>query len=145
MSNGAILLVDDDREMVDSISNWFRRVGYETTPTYHAFHCLMAAAENQYDVAIVDVGMPDMNGFEVLRELVALQLFPVIVLSGHNGSEFKSRAFQLGALEYLVKPVSLPEVEAVVRKAIQGDRFGISKSQSSYTESSQPGRVTSGW
>ena len=117
-SNGSILLVDDDQDMVDSFSRWFRRSGYEATPTYHAMHGLMAAAKNRYDVAVVDIGMPDMSGLELLAELIELQLFPVIVLSGHNEPELKSEAMRLGAAEYLLKPASMNELESAIRRVL---------------------------
>jgi two-component system KDP operon response regulator KdpE len=117
-SNGSILLVDDDQEMVDSFSRWLRRKGYGTTPTYHGKHSLVEAANNHYDVAIVDIGLPDMTGLDLLAELVQLQLFPVIVLSGKSEPELKSEALRLGAAEYLLKPVSMDRLETEIRKTI---------------------------
>ena len=118
MSNVSILFVDDDQEMVDSLARWFRRKGYQTTPTYHPMQCLVAAATHDYHVAVVDVGMPDMNGLELLVELVQLKLYPVVVLSGHNDAGFKAEAIRLGAANYLVKPVSMKDLEDAIKKAI---------------------------
>jgi DNA-binding NtrC family response regulator len=121
MSNNSIasiLFVDDDREMVDSFSRWFRRNGYKATPTYHAMHGLMAAANDRYDVAVVDIGMPDMTGLELLAEFVELQFFPIIVLSGHKEPELKSEAKRLGAANYLLKPVWMDQLESAIRNIL---------------------------
>ncbi|MFT5303188.1 MAG: DNA-binding response OmpR family regulator, partial [Mariniblastus sp.] len=82
MSNGSILLLDDDRELVDSFARWFERKGYEATRSYHPKQSLITAAEHNYDVAVIDTGVADMNGLVLLGELVELKMFPVIVLSG---------------------------------------------------------------
>ena len=119
MSNGSILLVDDDREMVDSFSRWFQRKGYQTTPTYHAMQSLMAAATHRYDVAVIDVGMPDMDGLELLKELVQLDLFPVIVLSGLTDKWTMLKALELGAVSYLVKPASMVLIERIIQESMR--------------------------
>lgn len=143
-SNGSILLVDDDRDMVDSFSRWFRRKGYATTPTYSAMHGLVAASNNRYDVAIVDIGMPDMSGLELLAELNELQLFPVIVLSGHNEPELRSGALRSGAAEYFLKPASMDQLESAIRRVIFNRGLNISVPQICLNESRQLGSIADG-
>ena len=127
MSNGSLLLVDDDREMVDSFSRWFQRKGYQTTPTYHAMQCLMAAATNRYDIAVIDIGMPDMDGLELLKELVQLDLFPVIVLSGLTDQWTMLKALELGAVSYLVKPASMDLMENIIQESMSPSNKQLSR------------------
>ncbi len=118
MSNGSKLLVDDDREMVDSFSRWSERKGYETKPNDHPMQSLMMATERKYDVAVIEIGLPDMNGLELLGEPVQLEMFLVIELSGEASSKFQAEALALGAFDYLVKPLKMEELEAVIAKAL---------------------------
>jgi len=125
MSNGSILLADDDQDMVDSLSRWFRRKGYQTTPTYHPMQSLIAVANNRYDVAVIDIGLPDTNGLELLEELVELDLFPVIVLTGRSNPESEIEAYKRGAYKYMIKPVSMDRIEDAVREALL-QKVGVS-------------------
>jgi len=123
MAKSSILLVDDDRDMVDSFSRWFKRKGYRTTSTYHPMQCLIAAANQKFDVAVIDIGLPDMNGLELLGELIQLERFPVLVLSGISDPKIQSNAIELGADRFLVKPVSMELLERAIGDAISQSHF----------------------
>jgi DNA-binding response OmpR family regulator len=92
-----------------------RRNRYLTTPAYHAMQGLITAANHRYDIAVVDIGMPDMSGLELLAEFIQLQRFPVIVLSGYNNVELKSEAMRLGATKYFLKPTLTKHLESAIR------------------------------
>ena len=117
MSRGSILFVDDDHEMVDSFSRWFRRKGYQTTQTYDVLQSRSAMAEYDFDVAVIDIGLPDSDGFDFLDELVRRAQFPVIVLSGLSNREIESTAIKHGAFRYLLKPAKLGEIEHAIEQA----------------------------
>lgn len=118
MNHRSILLVDDDREMVDSFSRWLNRRGYRTTPTYHPLQSLMAASKKRFDAAVIDIGLPDMNGIELLDELVALKLFPVIVLSGIPDPHVQSQAIHHGAFRCMIKPTPMEAIELTINEAV---------------------------
>jgi len=118
MSAGSILLVADNCEMLDSFSRLLEQYGYETDATYHPLQRLMLAAERNYDVAVVDVDIPATDGLGLLDELVRLELFPVIVLSEKTCPIYVSRALEIGAIDYLVKPTAFEGLESSIKFAM---------------------------
>ena len=117
MSAGSILFVDEDYELRESFSRWFEQKGYETDLTYHPLQRLMLAAERQYDVVVIDIGLESMNGIEVLGEFVQRQ-FPVVVFTESKCPIFVSRALEGGAVDYLVKPSTMEDLESAIASAI---------------------------
>ena len=115
---GTILLVDDDRNWIDSLTRWFEGEGYETKPTFHPFYGLKMAVEEKIDVAVIDINMPDMNGIEFLRELVQLDAFPVIVHTDETEPGLVRTVHELGALACFSKPTNLDDVKTSIEQAI---------------------------
>jgi two-component system KDP operon response regulator KdpE len=118
MSAGSILFVDEDRSLVESLAHWFEEKGYDTVSTFHPLQRLMLAAECKYDVVVIDIGLPEMDGLEVLDELVQRKEFPVIVLSADACPILVSRALEIGAFTFLVKPAALEDLESAIESAL---------------------------
>jgi two-component system, OmpR family, alkaline phosphatase synthesis response regulator PhoP len=114
MSKRKILIVEDDLSILTGLSMNLRYEGYE----------ILQAQDGQTDLVVLDVMLPQLNGFEVLRELRARgRDVPVVVLSAKGLETDKVMGLNLGADDYVVKPFSLPELLARV-KAVLRRRYG---------------------
>lgn len=119
MQEFSILIVDDDQELLDSMESWFQRHGFRVTAAHHPRLALATVAYNDFDAALIELKLDEMNGLELLEELKALQAFPVIMLTGDDNPEQKQAAIENGAYRHLVKPIRMAELEKVLREAIQ--------------------------
>jgi PAS domain S-box-containing protein len=121
--NGLILLVDDDNDLRQLFSTCLRREGYEVIETATGQEGLRLARAHQPDLVLLDVGLPDVSGVEVCRQIKSdpkLQDVFVAFCSGEATSdEHKVSGFQTGADEYLVKPFGLQELVARVQTLIR--------------------------
>lgn len=120
--NVRILVVDDERLMRELMAMSLRRLGYSVEAVADG-RTALALLENEYfDLVMLDVVMPEMDGFTLLTELRSFSDVPVIMLTAMNRQEDVVRGFELGADNYIVKPFNFKEVEAriqaVLRRAI---------------------------
>jgi two-component system, OmpR family, response regulator len=115
-----ILLVEDDALLADGLARALGQAGYLIDVASDG-RTADAWLENEtYDLAILDLGLPGLDGADVLRRLRARrQLVPVLILSAREALEERVRVLDLGADDYLVKPVALAELEARVRALIR--------------------------
>jgi two-component system, OmpR family, KDP operon response regulator KdpE len=114
-----ILLVDDDTALLRTLSLNLRARGYEVLTTETGEGALERVRTDAPDVVILDLGLPDLSGVEVLRELRAWNPVPVVVLSARHGSDDKVEALDLGADDYVTKPFGIDELLARVRAAVR--------------------------
>jgi len=119
-----VLIVDDEPAMLRAllINLRARRYDVTTAPTGRA--ALAEAARRPPDAVILDLGLPDVDGVEVIRELRGWSRAPVIVLSGRTGSGDKIGALDAGANDYVTKPFSMEELLARLRAALRRDEAG---------------------
>jgi DNA-binding NtrC family response regulator len=114
-----LLLVDDEAEFLEPTAERLARRGIECATVESGQDALRALQNLQFDCLVVDVRMPGMDGLELLRLIrrdhAAL---PVILLTGHASIELGVRGMDLGAFEYLLKPVDLDELLDTVRRAV---------------------------
>jgi DNA-binding response OmpR family regulator len=124
-----LLLADDDRKLLSLLERGFRYEGYDVRTTLTGEQCLAAAREHRPDIVVLDVGMPDLDGFEVCRRLRGQTDAPVIMLTARDEVPDKVRAFDLGADDYVTKPFAFDELIARVRAVLRrraaggGDRL----------------------
>lgn len=115
-----ILLVDDDREFSDLLCQRLLRCGYQVTELWHPRQALEAASLRDYDVVVLDRGLPEIDGFRLMRILRGLVAnLQVVFLSGHDDPEDEESALACGAFAYLSKPCRLAKIEATIERAIQ--------------------------
>jgi DNA-binding response OmpR family regulator len=115
------LLVEDDRVTVTLIRHRLTRDGIEVTDFSNGEDALRWAAVSSFDVAILDVKVPGMDGFELLarlRKLPNLAGVPILMLTGLSGEADVVRGLELGANDYMVKPFSPAELLARVRRLV---------------------------
>jgi DNA-binding response OmpR family regulator len=117
-----ILVVDDERMMRDLMVMSLRRLGYSVDEVADGPAALSLVEREYFDLVMLDVVMPGMDGFSLLRELRRFSDVPVIMLTALNRQEDIVRGFELGADNYIAKPFNFKEVEAriqaVLRRAI---------------------------
>lgn len=120
-----ILLIEDDALLADGLARALRHAGYIVDLAADGRTADGLLAEESYDLAILDLGLPGLDGSEVLQRLRARrQQTPVLVLSARLAVEERVRLLDLGADDYVVKPVSLDELEARVRALIRRGQGG---------------------
>lgn len=115
-----ILLVDDDSALRSEMVAYFSRQGHSVQQCDSGRAALSLIESRDFDVVVLDLIMPDFSGLEVLRELAPRSLeCEVVVLTGAATVETAVEAMKLGAREFLTKPISLKELDRLVRKAFE--------------------------
>lgn len=118
-----ILLVDDDALMRSLVSAGLEKCGMAMQAKGDGRTALEALQSGTFDLVLLDVHMPEMDGFAVLREIrqgEATRSLPVIMLTGDNDSKSIEAAFELGATDFITKPINLRLLEQRIRYAMAG-------------------------
>ncbi|MDB6019900.1 MAG: domain S-box [Pedosphaera sp.] len=121
-----VLLVEDDPKMHEVLSALLHEDNITLTNAANAGQALALVREQPYDLMLLDLGLPGLNGFEVLRQLKEKPLdrpIPVIVLTAWNSTTDKLRGFELGAVDYLTKPFESAELRARLCAALRTKRL----------------------
>ena len=115
-----ILVVDDNKEIVYSISELLKYEGYEILKAYDGMEALDIMERENVDLILLDVMMPKMNGWEVCREIRQTSKVPIIMLTAKSDESDELMGFDLGVDEYITKPFSpkilVARVEAILRR-----------------------------
>ncbi|HNQ04225.1 MAG TPA: response regulator transcription factor [Thiobacillaceae bacterium] len=120
-----LLIVEDDEVLADSLVRAMRAAGYATDHAGDGELALALLRDGGFDLAILDLGLPRLDGLEVLRRLRGLRLpTPVILLTARDRVEDRVRGLDLGADDYLTKPFSLAELEARARALLRRGQGG---------------------
>jgi DNA-binding response OmpR family regulator len=109
-----ILLVDDDTTLLRFMREYFTNQGFEVVTSTSGTEALRKAYQEHPSLAVLDVMMPGMDGWEVTTRLRELSDIPIILLTGKNTEADKLRGFQLGVDDYITKPFSFAELTARV-------------------------------
>lgn len=106
-----LLLVDDEKGFVSVLSKRIRRRNIHVTTAFSGAEAIKVLRHLEFDVAVLDLKMEDMNGLEVLKifRMMAPRLV-VIMLTGHGSAEAARQGLELGAFDYLTKPCDLEEL-----------------------------------
>jgi two-component system KDP operon response regulator KdpE len=112
-----VLVVEDERGLLRALAMNLSARGYEVVEAESGTKALTAAAAERPDVLVLDLGLPDLSGFEVIKALRQYSQIPIIVLSARTGSSEKVMALDLGADDYVTKPFNVEELFARVRAA----------------------------
>ena len=120
-----ILLAEDDRMLSDAVARALRQLGHSVHAVASGRDADDALAAGEFDLAVLDLGLPHMDGFEVLKRLRARRsALPVLVLTVRDSVEDLVTGLDLGADDYLTKPFELAELEARVRALIRRSQAG---------------------
>jgi len=116
---GSVLVVDDDRQIHRLLKLGLAACNIETSAAMTASEALVLVTEQKFDLVILDIGLPDRDGFECLTEIRKASKIPVVICSVRNDRTSKVKAFNLGADDYVTKPFSMPELVARIHTALR--------------------------
>lgn len=115
-----VLLVEDDAALAAGIVEGLERAGMSVDHLDAAEPAESALALTAYDLAIVDLGLPGMDGLELIRRVRSRKLpIPILILTARDGLDDRVKGLDIGADDYLVKPFLLPELQARARALIR--------------------------
>lgn len=116
----SVLIVDDEDSLRELIAGRLRRRGYRVDAVATGAEALEALARQEFDLAVLDLRLPDVDGMDCLRRAKELQpALEVVMLTGHGTIESAIEAMKLGAYDYLTKPCNLSELEVILGKALE--------------------------
>jgi two-component system, OmpR family, KDP operon response regulator KdpE len=115
----AVLVVDDDTQLLRALRIHLSARGYEVHTAVTGKAAVRAAEEHEIDVVVLDLGLPDLDGTEVITALRAFTSVPIIVLSARADSGDKVRSLDRGADDYVTKPFGVDELMARLRAAVR--------------------------
>jgi DNA-binding response OmpR family regulator len=118
-----LLLVDDEEGYVKVLSNRMGKRNIDVTKALSGTEGIQALRKEDFDAAVVDLKMEDMDGIEVLKVFKKMvPAMPVIMLTGHGSEKAAKEGIESGAFDYLIKPCDLEELVAKIREAIRARR-----------------------
>ena len=123
MGAGKILVVDDDREVRMATRDFLTSKGHDVTLAEDGVQALKLLATVKPDVVLLDVAMPEMDGMETLRRIVAgYPNLPVIIVTANADIEITSKVLQLGAADYVPKPFDLDYLDQAINIQLSSGR-----------------------
>ncbi|MGZ5384416.1 MAG: response regulator transcription factor [Acidimicrobiia bacterium] len=133
MERRLVLIIDDERELRTMLSSYLKKEGFETLEAADGPQGLESAAKGEPDLIILDVGLPGIDGFEVLRRLRQRSDVPVIMLTARSEEMDRVVGLTVGADDYVTKPFSPREVSAritaILRRSSMATRSGEDEEQ----------------
>ena len=117
----AVLIVDDNADAADGLAMLLRMAGFEVCVAYGADEAMSLAHERLPDVALLDLGMPGRDGFELaddLKRLASSRPIRLMAVTGYHQTEFRQQAAKRGFERFFVKPPDLAKLEEAIRSPI---------------------------
>ena len=122
-TKGKILIVDDELVVRDSLSKWFTSEGYTAKPVGGAREALETIQQMEFDLALIDIKMPGMDGMELQSRLREAEPdLTVIIMTGYAAVDTAVQALKRGAYDYITKPVDPDELSHLIEKALEHKR-----------------------
>jgi two-component system, OmpR family, KDP operon response regulator KdpE len=115
----AVLLIEDDQRIRASLASHLAGFGHDVETTGRAMEGVELAVSGRFDVIVLDLGLPDVDGAEALRMIRAVSTVPVIVATARDDESEIVRLFDAGADDYVVKPFSVDHLEARLRAVVR--------------------------
>ncbi len=123
MTKARILMVEDDSAVLDAVTHYFERHGFEVLTAESCEEAGRVLAQCQPDVAIIDYSLPDGNALDLLPRAKAIDpAMPCVILTGHGSIELAVRAIKEGADQFLTKPIEMPTLLLVLERLLEGRR-----------------------
>ena len=120
MKSAKILLVDDEVVFTNNISKLLSRRGYQVKAVNSGDEALRVLMDNSFDVMVLDLKMPGIDGIATIREMKKLGLpTEVLILTGHGSIDMALEAIKLGAYDYLTKPCQITELVSKIEVGLE--------------------------
>ncbi len=136
-----ILIIDDDPAFCTLLRNFLNKQGFDTEETHSAREGIREVYEESYDIVLIDYRLPDMDGLELLKNIKKRYFhLPVIIMTNYANIKTAVKAMQLGAFEYVTKPINPDEIQLSIRKALEakGESSEATKPQPSSRPAASP-------
>jgi DNA-binding NtrC family response regulator len=118
-----LILIDDEAGFTTVMAKRLSRRGLDVTSAFSGSEAIQAMRKAEFDVAVLDLKMEDMDGIEVLKIFKKLDPgMPVIMLTGHGSEKSASEGMQYGAFDYLFKPCEFEELLKKIREAVSSPK-----------------------
>lgn len=115
-----ILIVDDEKNIRDGLKEALSGSGYQVFSASDGKEGLMAIMTHSIDLAILDIQIPKMNGIEMMKKIVKMDMtVPVIFITGHGSVEIAVDAMREGAYDFITKPINLEKLELIIKRALK--------------------------
>jgi DNA-binding NtrC family response regulator len=122
-----ILVVDDDEAIRELLKDYFQGLGYEITTAANGSEAVTMISQHDFDCVISDHVMPDMNGLELLEQIVKQgKKVPFLMITGYPNIEIAVEVMKRGGYDYITKPLQLEDVRIKVERALHAK--GLEKS-----------------
>ena len=129
-NSGSILIVDDNRQVLEQVNHVLANAGYTISFIPRGQFLFQRLSSQQFDLVLLDVNLPGISGYELLKKIRANPKYhrlPVIIISAEGDDETLSKCFDLGANDYIRKPIYHEILKARVRSVISASRFHLSE------------------
>ena len=114
-----ILIVEDDKNIASFIQTVLETNGYQVVNAERCCQGMMVFSSHLPDLVVLDLGLPDVDGEEFIRQVRSVSTVPIVVLSARSGEQDKVSALDLGANDYITKPFGTAELVARIRAALR--------------------------
>ncbi len=115
-----ILIVDDEKEIRNLFQDFLTQEGYKVFTASDGGEAISLGKQNRFDLALLDIKMPGMDGIEVFQKLKKLKMnMQVIILTGYGTLRTAKEAMRLGAYDYLTKPIDLWLVKSIIQEVLE--------------------------
>src|SRR6478672_4160683 len=116
-----VLVVEDENALLEGISHILEEENYQVDRALNGYDGLQLAKQDIYDVLILDIMLPEMDGFSIVKALRDESIrTPILLLTAKDSVEDRVRGLDLGADDYLIKPFAAPELLARIRVLLRG-------------------------
>lgn len=132
MSPPRILVVDDEPDLRREVARGLRDAGFEVSEAMGAAEARSVLERGPVDLVVLDVRMPEEDGWSLLPELTGDWSAPVILLTASSDVQTRTRAFRAGAADYMSKPFFIEELAARIRTRLRVDAFGTTQPSLSF-------------
>lgn len=115
-----ILIAEDEERIAAFIAKGLQKAGYQTQVVSDGDQALKLALSDRYDLMLLDIGLPGLDGWSILHEIRARSASPpVIVVTAFDGTEERNHSLELGADEYVTKPFRFDELLSLIRRYVE--------------------------
>lgn len=114
-----ILLVEDDRDIVDMVRQYLTKEGFDVTAVYDGEEGMEAFRKERFDLLLVDIMMPRLDGIELVKIVRETSAVPILIMSAKDSDIDKALGLGFGADDYIAKPFSMIEISARIKAAIR--------------------------